>query len=610
VEEVLEPSALDGVLKDVERCSILWKKHQGQVIPLRADVKKVQTNYDDPIDQKDEAFVRVVTPRALQVLLVLSRNSDHHCELSAAAVRHVWPLLSSETWRHSVLELMLEWSQRSVSAKSLAEFAGRYPSPHLQLLIDAMTRDTKENVLPPGFEKCTQAAAERVDRGEVGIDDALQDVLAGLSAPSMAELAVSTLGNICLAGQLLPVFKEQLSPFCSVLVTALSNKLRAFDWRLCGRAAGALCNMVRLGDVFVMAVHEQCVEPLVKALREESSQEGASAFLKALHAQGGANMMPGSKSTGRVLGALVNLLVVRPAAAKDVLDQGGLEVSLPLIDPKGEAALRSAGDDATAAEVAARASLLVNRLVAASPSTLSAKTEGELLCSLRVLLERDPEFTAVTAAGEWRSSSGQALDSLDLTVRLLTTILVKTPGALARLVAASSSRRPKIEELPDDYDVSGARGRSADAMVSSSASWEISELVTPLVKLLRMLQPRAYLTPDDEGTAPSRLRGNLALLFGAIAEAQNQEDAPPVLRELDLSALVPILIDTLRKERNKVQHNVGVCVTRLAQNQRYRKLVRDLNGIETLHQVQLPRVEAQKEKAMKLHRIQGPLGLD
>merc|ERR1712139_613766 len=177
-------------MKDCERCSILWKKHQGHVVPLRDDIEKIS----DP-DEKREAeealkFLQVTVPRVLDVLYVLASNSELHCELSATAVRHVWPLLSSDTWRHRVLELLMEWSQFPVSGRSLAEFASRYPKPHLSLLIDAVTKEEKGNILPPGFEETARAATERLDKGEVGIESALDDVLKGLSTLSAAEMAV------------------------------------------------------------------------------------------------------------------------------------------------------------------------------------------------------------------------------------------------------------------------------------------------------------------------------------------------------------------------------------------------------------------------------------
>jgi len=118
------------------------------------------------------------------------------------------------------------------------------------------------------------------------------------------------------------------------------------------------------------------------------------------------------------------------------------------------------------------------------------------------------------------------------------------------------------------------------------------------------IEPPEHVGPDEESSSASRTRGNLALLFAALCEAQSKDCAPPELRDLDLSRLVPAFIGCLRKERGKVRNNIGVCVTRLAQNPRYRQQVRDLNGIESLHQIQLPVVEAQKADASRQHRIE------
>jgi len=459
--------------------------------------------------------------------------------------------------------------------------------------------------LPPGFEERVKASADRMESGTLGVDVALQDLLQGLSSLSATEMAVSTIGNVCLAGQLLPLFKEQLVPFCDALVDGLKCRLKAHDWRLCGRAAGALCNLVRLGDSFAAAVQERCVEPLVTALREETSGEGASSFLQKLQTQGGiAAGLGATTATGRILGVLVNLMVVRPAAAKTMLEHGALAVVARLIEPEAESGEKAALEaaDATPAEISARALLLVSRFLAASPDVLGVEMEAELLQQLHKLLDRHGDFTSVRSAVA-AETSGEEMDSLELAIRLLTTILVKTPGALERMIVASAPVR--IQELPDDADLS-------TALAPAQSDWGVVELVCLLLKLIRALQPRDYLGVDAEGSCLSRMRGNIALIITKIAEAQAEDNEAPALRKLDLSPLVAILIDTLRKERGKVQHNVGVCVTRLAQNQRYRQVVRDLNGIETLHQVQLPKVEAQKEKAMKLHRIRGPQfsGLD
>merc|ERR1712008_366525 len=83
----------------------------------------------------------------------------------------------------------------------------------------------------------------------------------------------------------------------------------------------------------------------------------------------------------------------------------------------------------------------------------------------------------------------------------------------------------------------------------------------------------------------------------------DKESASPALRELNLSPLVRTFVSLLRKERGRAQQNIGVCMTRLAQSSRYRQQVRDLNGIESLHQIQLPHVQAQKAEAERLHRL-------
>ena len=39
-------------------------------------------------DADDLAFVKLVTPRALEVLCTLARASDLHCEFTSSAIRH------------------------------------------------------------------------------------------------------------------------------------------------------------------------------------------------------------------------------------------------------------------------------------------------------------------------------------------------------------------------------------------------------------------------------------------------------------------------------------------------------------------------------------------
>lgn len=568
IEEVGEPSGLDAVLKDAERCSVLWRKSRG---PRRED-EAIE-------DKENAAFQRVVAPRALSVLKTLASCSDHHCALTAPAIRHVWPLVAAEPWRHMVLELLLEWSQRSISAKALAEFAGRYPEPNLRLLVEAVTSDAKENILPPSFDRITKEAAERIDAGRGSVDDALEDIFQGLAACSDAELAVSALGNACSAGHANAQFREHMLPFCEPLVAALARMLDPKKSRFGGRAAGALCNLLRLGDAFSGAVADTCTEPLVKALRSEISGAGRPQVPRELQMEAG-GLLP-VDGAGRVLGALVNLLVVRPAAAQRVLELGALGLVVPLIAPEDTPFLPASDDDGPDAGVSAE--MLAARLLAAGPGSAPPAVQDDLVRRLaRVIQEGAP------AAGQ---ADSQAIERLERAVRMLTILCTKTPGGLDRLTGWA----PRVEELPD-----GAEGVVAQA----EAPVAFGALAGDLVKLALKVQPKDYLTPDQEGGPESRLRGNLALLLGALCEAQGRDGAPPALRGLDLSPLVGMWVGALKKERGAAQHNIGVCVTRLAQSDRYRQQVRDFNGIETLHQVQLPKVEASKAKAEKQHRLE------
>ena len=46
----------------------------------------------------------------------------------------------------------------------------------------------KANMLPPNFEESTRAASERLDKGELGIDAALDDVLRGLRKTCLIDM--------------------------------------------------------------------------------------------------------------------------------------------------------------------------------------------------------------------------------------------------------------------------------------------------------------------------------------------------------------------------------------------------------------------------------------
>lgn len=207
VEEITERSALDIVLKDLERSCVFWRKSRGMtVVPLHrtvADGGAKETLQEQAEEKEMQDFLAKVPQRALAILHTLARNNDHLCELSASAVKHAWPLLGDEALRYSVLELLEEWSQRPVSAKQMVDFLRRYPSPHLGQIIDGLTNESKENILPPRFEEAARAAGERIKRQSEGaapdFDRAYEDIMQAMSAPSIADLSMAVLGNLLIS---------------------------------------------------------------------------------------------------------------------------------------------------------------------------------------------------------------------------------------------------------------------------------------------------------------------------------------------------------------------------------------------------------------------------
>merc|ERR1712182_101793 len=80
------------------------------------------------------------------------------------------------------------------------------------------------------------------------------------------------------------------------------------------------------------------------------------------------------------------------------------------------------------------------------------------------------------------------------------------------------------------------------------------------------------------------------------SDLQQKADTPEAIQTFNLGPTVDILIDYLKKERSAVQNNAGVGLTKLAQNPMYRQRVRDLNGFESLHQIQMKNIEARKDR--------------
>ena len=116
------------------------------------------------------------------------------------------------------------------------------------------------------------------------------------------------------------------------------------------------------------------------------------------------------------------------------------------------------------------------------------------------------------------------------------------------------------------------------ALLQEASEVNFQGLMDFLFRLTQLLVPPQHLGPEHTHLPASRLRGNLALLFGHLAES-------PVVT-VELTPLVPVLLEMMRKEQGAAQHNLGVCVTKLAQQPCYKELIREHNGLESLHQIQ------------------------
>ncbi|CAK9008869.1 unnamed protein product [Durusdinium trenchii] len=362
-------------------------------------------------------------------------------------------------------------------------------------------------------ESFEDRAKKAADKLELGVE-AMEEVMKGLTMESPMEI----------------------SPLVPQIVEVLRPHLRPMDLRLCGKTAGALCNLLRLKPEEALVLDWRFVLP-------------AGAVLVLVQA---VQMTSGlGPATPQLLGALVNLAVARPTALVEMQHLGTLQVVIPLIDPEAY------GSNSADKVISTRACLVSSRLLGAFPDGLSLDQEAELLFRLSQILTKVsiPEIQADVAQFSSVEKT-PTLEAMDPPLRVLVTLLTKAPGALDRFVSGTSLK-------------------TGDCSISFSG------LMGKVFEFIRVLQPASHVALDEESSTPSRLRGNLALLVSLLSDRQASENA-----DLDLSMVVPVLVEMLRKERGSAQHNLGVSVTKLAQNPRYRDQVRELNGLESLHQIQ------------------------
>jgi len=226
---------------------------------------------------------------------------------------------------------------------------------------------------------------------------------------------------------------------------------------------------------------------------------------------------------------------------------------------------------------------VVSRVCTNMPEALDVSSQTKLLTNINKVLNKEGIKDTIKAEVRADGQQNQALQLPNIATRMLVAILTKT-DALQRLAAAEPPRIQDLEDLDDD------------AIGISSPDMPLRDIIDDVIDLALRLVPKQYLPPGETNSSSSQMRGNMALLFGFISDAQQKPDAPEAVKTLNLGPTVDILIDYLKKERSSVQHNAGVGLTKLAQNPMYRQRVRDLNGFESLHQIQMKNVEAKKDR--------------
>merc|ERR1712166_119436 len=228
-----------------------------------------------------------------------------------------------------------------------------------------------------------------------------------------------------------------------------------------------------------------------------------------------------------------------------------------------------------------RAGMVLSKIVCSMPQSLDETFEAKLLTSINKILHREGLRDTLKAEVRADGQENQKLQLPNIAIRMLVAIYTKT-DALQRLAAEEP---PRIQELDELDDV----GLSEPVL-------PLRDLIDDLIDLALRLTPKAYLPPGEGNSSSSQMRGNLSLLMGYISDSQQKPDAPEAIKNLNLGPVVDIMIDYLKKERAGVQHNAGVGLTKLAQNPLYRQRVRDLNGFESLSQIQLKNMEAKKDR--------------
>merc|ERR1719160_2356771 len=231
--------------------------------------------------------------------------------------------------------------------------------------------------------------------------------------------------------------------------------------------------------------------------------------------------------------------------------------------------------------------MILSRIVTTVPQVVDEASLMKLLSNSNKILNKEGLKDIIKAEVRADGSNNQALNLPNIAMRILVAILTKTE-MLQKLAAAEPARIQDLDELDDMENL------------AADPEMPFRDLMDHVIELALRLVPKDYLPPGQTNSSSSQMRGNMSLLFGHISDLQQKAGIPEALQSLNLGPTVDILIDYLKKERSSVQNNAGVGLTKLAQNPMYRQRVRDLNGFESLHQIQMKNIEEKKDRSALL----------
>mmetsp|Transcript_43058 Transcript_43058/g.97008 ORF Transcript_43058/g.97008 Transcript_43058/m.97008 type:complete len:438 (+) Transcript_43058:1808-3121(+) len=357
----------------------------------------------------------------------------------------------------------------------------------------------------------------------------------GLVSASLVELGLAALSNLCLE----PAMRRLMAAQSEAVVETCCKIIKPNDFKVSEKLAALICNLLAnddRGKVFAeMLAGGDGLRVLLDALTQD--KEG---------------ILGHRDRVARLLGILLNLCAITPVARAALADLGAADSLLPFLGCDLETEIRTM--------------TILQRMIADRPAILEGAVRSRVAQDVRSILMRDDHLSDVVQG----SKDGKAR-LFELAIRMAVTLVTKA-GFLDDL--AGESRIVELDELDIDVDA--------------------HEWISRLVLVVNKLKRRQY--AKDEASPRAMAIGNLALLFGYLVQQQTEDEAK--WRLFDFGAIAASMVEAMRKEMGRVQQNCGQCVVKLATSMRYRDLIRDLNGFESLQQIMVKDKYNEDQKAV------------